>query len=204
MDKINNKIAKFIRETIGRFIACAKLYRNDLNDFKYSEALEEFDHFQFFMPNEKEWPLFVKLYEGNENKLNSIRSRFSTSDYICFAYKDLKTGRIAYARWLCQNGYYSESLRRKLIFNKNEALTLDSFTHPDYRFLGLHKKMNYLMLHWIKENTHIRYIYMVIGCWLPHLVKIPWELGYKPVSRNIYFKKGSLRMIMIKIVRKLR
>ena len=137
-------------------------------------------------------PLFNRLYDGDPIKMKIIETRVKSSDYICFAYRDDATGNIAYSRWLCKNHFHSETMRKQLNFSQQEALTLDSYTHPGYRKLGLHRKMNIYMLQWLKEQTGIRYIYMVIRCSIPHLTKIPRQLGYRPIERVFYYKKGSL------------
>jgi hypothetical protein len=59
------------------------------------------------------------------------------------------------------------------------------------------------MLQWLKANTSIRYVYMVILMFIPHLTKIPLELGYKPIESIFYYKKGSFGKFLNLIKRKL-
>ena len=188
---MTNSLSKQYHNTFGRFFECAKLYRTDLYDFKQKIEFERVGNFSFFMPGKNEMTLFNRFY-GNSIKMKIIEKRVESDDYLCFAYRDDKTGEIAYARWLCKNQFYSDTMRKQLYFETDEAFTLDSYTHPDYRYLGLHKKMNILILQWIKSNTEIRWVYMVIKCLLPHLTKIPRQLGYKPIEKILYYKKGSL------------
>ena len=194
-------VSKIFHFSIGRFFECFQLYRNDMIECDYHETISEANGFRFFMPTAEHLPLFEKLYEGSPDKIEVIKKRYSSGNYLCFAYQDEITDRIAYARWLCKNNFYSEPMRRELSFNNDEALTLDSYTHPDYRFKGLHKKNNILMLKWIKDNTSIGHVYMVIGCFIPHLSKIPLELGYRPTNRKFNYKKGSFSIFIKHLVR---
>jgi len=203
MDAIKNRLSIVYHKTFGRFLECAKLYRIDINDFKPETRFEKVGIFSFFMPGENEMPLFKRLYDNNPIKIKIIETRVNSGDYLCFAYRDDSTGHIAYARWLCKNNFYSDVMRKQLNFSQHEALTLDSYTHPNYRKLGLHKKMNLFMLQWIKEQTDIRYVYMVIRCFLPHLAKIPRQIGYRPIEKKIYYKKGSLTNISKLLLSKL-
>ncbi len=198
-------ITKLYYNSIGIFIEGARLYKLDLMSFNEEKFIScnLIPHFQFYMPNEKDLALFAKLYENIPGKTDKINQTFESGNYLCFAYIDTINNRLAYTRWLCKNEYYSEAMRKNIKLNDNEALTLDSYTHPDYRMLGLHKQMNVQMLGWLKKNTHIRYIYMVILIFVPHLTKIPLELGYRPVESTFYYKKGSSRVFMELIKRKL-
>ena len=197
------KLNKLYFSTINLFFQGAKLYQIDLNSFSREERLELIDDFEFFMPSQQDWDLFVKLYENLPDKTSVIRKRFETGNYLCFAYNDKINHRLAYSRWICKGNFYSDAMRKRLTFKSDEALTLDSYTHPDYRYHGLHKKMNIFMLQWLKANTSIRYVYMVILMFIPHLTKIPLELGYKPVKSTFYYKKGSFGVFLNLIKRKL-
>lgn len=196
-------ITKLYYGTIGHFFQGAKLYRIDLDLFNRDMNIDKLNKFKFYMPTEKDWGLFEKLYENVPNKLNGIRKRFETGNFICFAYQAKKNSRLVYARWICKNKYYSDVMRKQLKFTNEEAITLDSYTHPDYRFLGLHKNMNILMLQWLKSNTQIRYVYMVILMFILHLTKIPLEIGYNPIESTFYYKKGSVSAFLNLLKRKL-
>ncbi|MCF8275070.1 MAG: hypothetical protein K9I95_14690 [Flavobacteriaceae bacterium] len=203
MKGIKNKISKIYYYTLGRICECAKLYRIDLHNFESTTDFESFDNFSFFMPGKTEMPLIERLYASNSVKIELIERRFGSDDYLCFAYRDNILGHLAYVRWICKNSFYSETMRRQLSFSENEALTLDSYSHPDYRKKGLHLKMNVFMLQWIKRNTEIRYVYMVIRCFIPHLTKIPIELGYKSITKSFYYKKGSFSFYFNLLINKL-
>ncbi len=198
-------ITKLYYNSIGLFIEGARLYKLDLMSFNEKKYINcnLVPHFEFYMPNEKDLDLFAKLYENIPGKINKISQTFESGNYLCFAYFDTINNRLAYTRWLCKNEYYSDAMRQKLILMENEALTLDSYTHPDYRMLGLHKQMNIQMLEWLKKNSHIRYVYMVILIFIPHLTKIPLELGYRPIKSKFYYTKGSFIAFLELIKRKL-
>jgi hypothetical protein len=197
------KINKFCYGTLGLFFQGAKLYRIDLNSFDRDERLEVTNEFEFFMPTAKDLQMFEILYENLPDKMNVIKKRFELGIYLCFAYRDTTENKLAYTRWICSSAFFSDAMRKKLNFKEDEALTLDSYTHPDYRYHGLHKKMNILMLQWLKANTKIRDVYMVILMFIPHLTKIPLELGYKPIESTFYYKKGSFQAFLHLIKRKL-
>lgn len=181
---------------IGLFFQGARLYRIELNLFTRIDNIEAINEFEFYMPVEKDMKLFEKIYENIPGKIEIIKKRFKNGNYRCFAYHDKTNNRLAYTRWICLNSFYSDAMRKQLYFKPDEALTLDSYTHPDYRFKGLHKNMNIQMLQWLKANTPIQYVYMVIFMFIPHLTKIPIELGYKSIEGTFYYKKGSFTTFM--------
>ena len=193
MNKSLSIVASIYRKSIGRFFGCYRLCRLDLSEFSEKTINYKIDHFSFFMPGKKEINLFKRLYGDNKNKFEIAEKRLEANNYLCFAYGDDNNGRIAYARWLCTKRYQANTIRKEFIFKDNEAMTVDSYTHPDYRLRGLHKNMNACMLHWIKVNAEIRYVYAVYACFAIHISKILYQLGYKPVERAFYYKKGSFK-----------
>jgi hypothetical protein len=203
MKIIQKNLTKFWFFTVERFFEYAKLYKVDLTFFDKSLTENKLDDFEFFLPVKKDLILLKNLYNGNENKIKTIGELITDPNYICFAYKEKITGKIAYTRWVCINNFYSAVLRTDMIFKSDEALTLDSYTHPDYRYKGLHYKMNIQMLKWLKENTTIRGVFMVIKCFLPHLTKIPLQLGYKSVRMVFYYKKGSIPFYLNLLLKKI-
>jgi GNAT superfamily N-acetyltransferase len=200
---MENVLAKIFNKTLGRFFICTKLYKNDLNNFNNNDALTKFENFSFFMPTKTEKPLFEKLYHGIPKKKEIINTQLANPNFSCFAYKDDNTGDIAYARWLCKNDFYSKTMKEYFKFSQNEAWILDDYTHPDYRYKGLHKNMSAYMLQWIKEHTNIRYVYIEIICFYPHLPKVQLQLGYKPVKTVFYYRKGSFSATLKRFVGKL-
>lgn len=203
MEVIYKRFSKFWFFTIERFFECSKLYKVSLISFDKSLPENKLDDFEFCLPVKKDLNLLETLYKGNENKIKSIGKIITDPNYICFAYKDKITGEIAYTRWVCINYFYSTVLKTDLIFQFDEAITLDSYTHPNYRYKGLHYKMNIQMLKWLKLNTNIREVFMVIKCFLPHLTKIPLQLGYKPVRKVFYYKKGSISFYLNLLLKKI-
>lgn len=196
-------IPKLYYSSIGLFFQGSKLYKLDLNDFRSEENFESFSNFQFYIPTENDITLLTELYKNLPGKIDIVKKMFESGNFKCFSYIDKRSNRLAYTRWICTNEYHSEALKKKISLKADEALTLDSYTHPDYRFHGLHRKMNILMIQWLKANTSIRYVYMVILMFIPHLTKIPLELGYKPVESTFYYKKGAIMDLINIIIRKL-
>lgn len=184
--------------TIGRLFEGAKYYKLDLSKFNNTEEYQSFGDFKFFMPTWNDLALFEKLYELKPDRIKDVEERFASGKYICFAYLEIITGRLAYTRWICLNEFYSSAMRKTFKYSGQEAITLDSYTHPDYRNLGLHRKMNIAMLTWLKANTSIRSVYMVILMFIPYLTKIPIALGYKPIECTFYYKKGSIKKLFKK------
>jgi hypothetical protein len=196
-------LSNLYHDTFGRFFECATLYKLDLENFNNHVKLKRIGDFEYCMPKSESIALFEHLANYDAKRIEIIRNRLKSGNYLCFAYKDTTTNRLAYTRWLCTNDFYSDTLKKEVKLAENEALTLDSFTHPDYRNTGLHQKMNILMLQWIKENTNYRFVYMIIKCFIPHLVKYPKLLGYKPVFTVVYYKRGSISSVVKLIYNKI-
>lgn len=201
--KLANKLSKLYYNSLGRFIESASLYKLNLELYQPLER-PKIGHQYDFLAVDKMNDLFEKLYEQSPGKLDVVKHRFPSGDYICFAYVDKDSESIAYARWLCKGSFYSATLRKELVFGRDEALTLDSYTHPSYRGQGLHRAMNIQMLNWLKNNTDYRYIFMVIKSFLPHLTKYPIILGYRKQYTRVHFVKGSFRAVVGKIASKIR
>lgn len=187
-----NFLYKVYHRFLSPHIECARLYRLDLTKYEVKINYAAFDNFVFEMPDVSCFEQLIEHYQNKASKLQIISNRFSSGNYLCFAFRDTSSNKIAYTRWICKNSYYSETLRQELKFQENEVLTLDSWTHPDYRGLGLHRKMNIEMLNWLKQNTDTKTVFMIIKCFIPHLTKIPKELGYKPIKTHLHFTKTLL------------
>ena len=194
--------SKFWFFTFERFIESAKLYKIDISKFNFSTEKNKLQEFEFFLPKHEDITSLKKLYEPNKKKIDHISQILMDEKFICFTYKEKSTGNIAYARWLCIDEFYSGVLKEKLIFDKNQAITLDSYTHPSYRGKRLHYNMNIHMILWLKKNTDINIIFMVIKNFLPHLTKIPIKLGYTPVRSVLHYKNGSISHYLSLIYKK--
>jgi hypothetical protein len=192
MKRLNKIIIRVYFNTFERFFECAKLYKIDLSEINYLSKKSISDDIEFFLPEKKDLPLFHSIYESNNKKLKNVEKLLSEYNYKCFAYFNKKENIIVYTRWICTDYYFSSVLNQEMHFSKNEALTLDSFSHVSYRNCGLHHNMNIDMLQWLKKNTKINTVYMIIKCFLPHLSKVPVQLGYKKIKTVFFYKKGSL------------
>ena len=190
--KFGNYISSVYHKYIGRVIECARLYRLDINLYSKQDVSISNHQFKFFLATVDNLEQLIKRYDKTKGKADVVQQRFASGNYTCFAYEDTENAKIAYTRWLCKNEFYSDLLKMNFSFSKHEVLTLDSYTDPSYRKLGLHHAMNIEMLNWLKDNSDTKYVYMIIKCFIPHLTKIPLELGYKPVKTRIYLKKGAL------------
>ena len=179
---------KIFHRFLSQYIECATIYSLKLNYYSVDLVLKENNNFIFKMLDKNDFDKLSYLYQNNHEKLNVVKNRLNSENYLCFSYMDNKNKVIVYARWICKKKYYSDTLRKELEFRENQALTLDSWTHPNYRGLGLHRNMNIEMLNWLKQSTGITEVYMVIKCFIPFLTKIPIQLGYKPIKTYFYLK----------------
>tara|TARA_Y100001958_G_C21247945_1_gene579981 strand:- start:2785 stop:3339 length:555 start_codon:yes stop_codon:yes gene_type:complete len=181
-------LGKIFHRFLSKYIECARMYKINLNTYTNDFKLKDKHNFTFKMLDKNEFEKLSYLYQNDYEKLKIVNNRLNSGNYLCFSYIDNENKVIVYARWICKKEYYSDILREKLHFKENQALTLDSWTHPNYRGLGLHRNMNIKMLNWIKENTDITEVYMVIKIFIPHIKKIAVELGYKPIKTYFHFK----------------
>ena len=198
--KCGDYLSSLYHKYIGRIIECARLYRLDLSLYRTRDVPLLHHHFKFFLPAVDNLEKLIERYGKTKGKADLVQKRFASGNYTCYAYEDTEKAKIAYTRWVCKNVFYSDLLKMSFSFSENEVLTLDSYTEPSYRKMGLHHAMNIEMLNWLKDNTETRYVFMIIKCFIPHLTKIPLELGYRPVKTRIYLKKDGLSDI-IRLVR---
>jgi hypothetical protein len=179
---------KIYHRFFSQYIEGASMYRLKLNSYSADLRLNDNNNFIFSMPAKNDFNKFSFLYQNNHDKLEIIKNRLNSVNYLCFSYMDKKNKVIVYARWICKKEYYSYVFRKKLKFKENQVLTLDSWTHPNYRGIGLHRNMNIEMLNWIKQNTDVTEVFMVIKIFTPHLKKLACQLGYKRIKRYFHFK----------------
>lgn len=141
-------------------------------------------------------------FNRGKNYLKLAYQRLSSGNYTCYTYINNTNGEIAYTRWVCYKQFYSNRYKKQFTFEHNEAITLDSYTHPSYRKQGLHKSMNSMMInHLIKENK-IDKLYMIIIRGNNHLNKVVEELGYKRIKTRINFRfKEIIQAIINKYTR---
>ena len=179
---------KIYHRFLSQYIEGATMYRLKLNYYSADIRLTDNNKFIFIMPDKNDFDKLSYLYQNNHEKLNVVKNRLNSENYLCFSYMDNKNKVIVYSRWVCKKEYYSDVLRKKLKFKENQVLTLDSWTHPNYRGLGLHRNMNIMMLKWIKQNTDVTEVFMLIKFFIPHLTKIACQIGYKPIKRYFHLK----------------
>jgi len=192
---------KLFLKIFNSLFSCARLWCVNINDEQLYEetGIKEFK-FKVIKSPEILNKLKIQIaQERGEQYVRLIESRINNGTYWCFLFEQEPTGDIAYTRWTCRDEYFSDSMNLSLTFNSDEIFTQNSYTHPKYRKLGLHREMNLKMLNYIKKNTEYSKVYMVIRCFLPHLVKIPRALGYIPVKTTVFYKSGSFSKTVKKI-----
>ncbi len=173
---------------LSNFIECARLYKLDLQLFTPPFTANVPKNFTFTIIGIESLGKLRTHYQDNEHRIKVAQERLNSGYYVCFGYIDTATGKIAYTRWICKHEFYSEVLGKRLTFVDNEVLTLDSWTSPEYRNMGLHKNMNLEMLLWLKQHTKVESVFMVIKCFNPHLTKVVRAFGYKPIKTVIRFR----------------
>ena len=187
---IKSIISRMYYYTLGRILDIASLYRLDLSMYRTISYLEIDPRYQFHIFYDFD-DRIGDLYELVPGRTEIVKKRFQSGNYACFTYVDTAKDAIAYARWICKQEFYSDTLGEMLKFKESEVLTLDSYTPPCYRGKGLHRAMNIEMLNWLKQETDFQAVYMVILAFLFHLSKIATALGYKRIYTRINYRKGS-------------
>lgn len=182
-------IHKIYHRFLAGYIECARVYRISLADYSIISNFVNNDRFVFKILDNDDYEKCVYLYEGNQEKLKLIKNRLNSEKYLGFSYVNCESNAVVYCRWICRDNFYSEVIRKELQLDEFQVLTLDSWTHPKSRGLGLHRNMNIEMLNWLKENSPFTEVYMIIKCFLPHLTKIPKQLGYLSVSVHYNWKR---------------
>ncbi len=189
--------------TIGRFIDVASLYKLNLQDYQILPCSINKEQYEFIV-TDKYLPDLERHYREVKRKNDLAIQRFNNGNYMCFVYRDRINQEIAYTRWVSKNEFFSDELHMRLIFDKDEILTLDSYTTPTYRREHLHRDMNIEMLNWLKNQNEFHYVYMVIKCFIPYLKKYPKILGYKKIKTKIHYREGSLREFYKLIIYKIK
>ena len=194
----------FFKKNFFRFFTCIDIFSIDLENYiPYPE--KDLEAFEFILPDKSYFDRLMILYEGSGgNYFEVLTNRFKDPDrYQCFAFQHKETRKIAYARWMCYREFYSDKLKETLFFNENEALTLNSYTYPEFRKMGLHKEMNSKMLNYIYTHHGINRVYVLINCFMPHLSKVVKNLGYRKKRTRLYYRKGSLKYYSGRLLSKL-
>lgn len=195
---------KFLTRILTYFFEFADYYSIDLLNHKESFPEKQIINYEFVVISENMYEKLISFsYVRGERYREAVKKRLSSNQYYCFAFIEKSSGKIAYTRWLCVNNFYSDVFKETFVFNKNESLTLDSFTPVEYRGKGLHKEMNARMLNYLKNKTEITKVYMVIKRFFPYLHKVVMDLGYTKLRSTFYYKNGSTSLFIKQIVNKL-
>jgi hypothetical protein len=191
---MKDKINKLLIKIFYKIFNCSRIWCVDISHKKLftERSLEDYT-FHVITSSDQMEQMKYELAQGRGDKyVDIIKERIKNGTYWCYAFIHKKTSTAAYTRWSCTDRFYSEQLRKELIFKKDEIFTLNSYTHPEHRKKGLHREMNIRMLNYLMQNTDYSKVYMVINCFIRHLTKIPRELGYKPIETKIYLR--SIRL----------
>lgn len=189
---------------INRFFEFADYYKLDLDEIHLFRNKNKFKKFEFILAPKEMYSKIIDFnYSRGEAYVKIVKDRLSSSIDSCFIVIDRKKNKIAYTRWLRIDTFYSSVLNEHLKFNDNEALTYDSYTSIEYRGQGLHKQMNIEMLYYIKNNTKIKKVYIIIKWFYPYLHKIVKNIGYKKIKTEFYYKRGSFVQFLKILYRKL-
>ena len=193
-----------LKKYITRFFEFADYYCIDLGKKSENFPEQQIIGFEFIVVNEKLHKQLITFnHVRGEKYVLVVQDRLSSGQYNCFAFIEKSSGKIAYTRWLCINEFLSDILKESLEFKPYEAFTLDSYTPLEYRGKGLHKEMNVRMLNYLKSQTEITKVYMVIRWFYPYLHKVVKDLGYIKLRSKIYYKKGSIKQFIKLLYNKL-
>lgn len=80
------------------------------------------------------------LTELSEKKLNLIKKRFNSGNYV--AYGEFIDGKLAYSTWISFKNFSIQIVDKIVQLNDDEAVLEDSYCHPSYRGRGLHSMYN--------------------------------------------------------------
>ena len=190
-----------LKDIFTRFFELGSLIAVDLPDAPYPE--KEIPGFLFRPLGETDIPAVEALCRSRTGKyFESYRQKLLSPDKnIGFAFIDAATQRIAYTRWVLLGHFFSDIIHLHKDLDKDEVLTLDSYTHPDFRFRGLHREANARMLNWLKRERGIRRVYAVERWFNPHIKKVTRSLGYRRKNIRLRYKQGSLGLEWRKLVR---
>jgi len=171
-------------------IECASLYKLSLKaNYQFEE--KPMTKYSFRILSKADQDLIKILYaQKTTSYLETILSRLSEPDrFICFGLIEDSTGVLVYARWACKKYYYMDPMRMNIVMQDDEILTLDSYTHPDFRMQGLHTAVFIRMINWFIMELKMRNVYVAIRCFLPHLAKLPKQLGFKKIKTVVFLKR---------------
>ncbi len=187
-----------------RFFDMGSLIAVDLPAAPYPE--QETPGFDFRTLSEADLPAVEEMCRSRKEKyFESYRRKLlDPARHIGFAFVESASGRIAYTRWVMLDYFDSDIIRMHGELKKDEALTLDSYTHPDFRLRGLHREANARMLNWLKRERGIRRVYAVERWFTPHIKKVTRSLGFRRRNVRIHYKKGSLGDAVNKLAGRLR
>lgn len=101
------------------------------------------------------------LTELSEEKLNLIKKRFNSGNYV--AYGEFIDGKLAYSTWISFKNFSIQIVDKIVQLNDDEAVLEDSYCHPYYRGRGLHSMYNMFRLQLIHSASKSFVIVLVFS-----------------------------------------
>ncbi len=199
---IMENLRMFIMKQFFRIFNCRSLWVIDISHRKVfkESVLKDYSFMVLKTPEEIKLNMQKIMQNRPEEYRFILEKRIENGTYWCYAFIHKKTFTFAYTRWTCLNKFYCDIMKETINLDKHEIFTLNSFTHPDHRHKGLHKEMNKRMLNYLMKNTSYEKVYMVINCFLGHLIKVVKSLGYKRIKTKLSFNKKSIQYFLKKLI----
>jgi GNAT superfamily N-acetyltransferase len=126
----------------------------------------------------------------SEDSLDLFKRRFDRNGYIALGAFD--KGRLIYFCWLSSDNFESSvNLSDRVLLDKDEALLLNAFTHPDYRGLGIHTYMNAIRLNRLIDIGKKRAVVLVLFENIParrSQARVGFDAEYLVYYRKIFKK----------------
>lgn len=149
------------------------------------------------MPKEPKIDIDVRELDSNnidsvmnlgfsKSKLDLFKRRLDSNTYIALG--AFHNEKLIYLCWLSLKFFESSvDMGDKIILEKDEALLLDAFTHPDYRSLGIHSYMNAIRLNKSIELNKNKAIVLVLAE-NTHAIKSQIKVGFEITGIIRYIK----------------
>lgn len=193
-----------IRKILRMFLVRIDLYCIDLRKNELFKETELKDYSLSILKDVSGLQALRALIAERGEKFGRIaKERWQSGNFLCFCFIEKSTSRAAYSRWLSKDSFYHDRFRGTIRLADDEAFTMDSYTPFEFRGRGLHKEMNRRMLNYCKGELKLKRIFLVIlrGSEYSHLHKIVRELGYERIRSRFYFRAGSIKTIVSKLIK---
>ena len=190
------------QKTFTRFFEMASLIETDLSKGPFPE--KEMKGFEFRKITDKDIPAVKEMCKARPDHYFKIYEAklLDKENNLGFAFIEQSTGKLAYTRWVVLNHFYSDIIRSDINLRKDQALTCDSYCHPDYRNMGLHREANGRMLNLLIKDGY-KGCFAVERFFQPHIKKVTRLYGFRRKNVRIFYIKGSFPDTFKKVVNKI-